>query len=159
MPDILLKENIPLPPEKAFDTFVADMDVWWPRQGVFPYSFAPKTTFPRHIRFEAQLGGRYFETFADGSEYTIGHITAWDPPASLEYTWRDPTWSGVTLIRVSFIAETGRTAVTYQQDGFAEAGVEWLIPYYQVGCGQTLAGYVAHCQALFAVQELGLRLD
>ena len=159
MPDILLKENIPLPPEKAFDTFVADMDVWWPRQGVFPYSFAPKTTFPRHIRFEAQLGGRYFETFADGSEYTIGHITAWDPPAKVEYTWRDPTWSGETLIRVSFIAETGRTAVTYQQDGFAEAGVEWLIPYYQVGCGQTLAGYVAHCQALFAVQQLGLRLD
>ena len=87
MPDILLKENIPLPPEKAFDTFVADMDVWWPRQGVFPYSFAPKTTFPRHIRFKAQLGGRYYETFADGSEYTIGHITAWDPPAKV---WNTP---------------------------------------------------------------------
>ncbi len=159
MPDILLKESIPLPPEKAFDTFVADMDMWWPRQGVFPYSFAPKTTFPRRIRFEAQPGGRYYETFADGSEYTIGHITAWNPQARLEYTWRDPTWSGETLIRVSFVAEKGGTAVTYQQDGFAEAGVEWLIPYYQVGCVQTLAGYVAHCHALFSVQELGLRLD
>ena len=52
-------------------------DIWWPRQGVFPYSFAPKSTFPRHIRFEAQLNGRYYETFADDSEYEIGRITVW----------------------------------------------------------------------------------
>ena len=53
---------------------------WWPRQGVFPYSFAPKSTRPLHIRFEATPGGRYYETFADGSEYVIGTISVWSPP-------------------------------------------------------------------------------
>ena len=42
----------------------------------------------------------------------------------------------------------------YEQDGFAAAGVPELIPYYQIGCGQTLAAYIAHCEALHALQRL-----
>ena len=159
MPDIRLEVTVALPPERAFDVFTEQMDSWWPSQGVFPYSFAPKSTFPRHIRFEPQLDGRYYETFADGSEYTIGRITEWQPPTQLAYTWRDPTWAGDTLIQLIFTSADEGARVTYQQSGFEAAGVGWLIPYYRVGCAQTLAGYVAHCRALRAVQELGLSLD
>ncbi len=159
MPDVRIQHTLPLPPHEAFDVFVQQMDVWWPRQGVFPYSFAPKSTRPQHIRFEAQAGGRYYETFADGSEYVIGRITAWEPPAHLAYTWRDPTWQDATSIELHFSAEGEDTRVTYQQDGFAGAGVEWLIPYYRVGCGQTFAAYIAQCRALYAVQALGLSQD
>ena len=157
MPDVHLQKTVPLPPHTAFDVFVEKMDLWWPRQGVFPYSFAPKSTGPLYIRFEAQLGGPYFETFADGSEYVIGHITVWQPPTELTYTWRDPTWGGSTNIRLHFAADGEGTRVTYEQDGFADAGVAWLVPYYQIGCRQTFAAYVAHCRALQALQELNIR--
>ena len=154
MADVELQERVPLPPEQAFDAFVQQMDVWWPRRGVFPYSFAPETTRPLHIRFEGKLGGRYYETFADESEYDIGTISAWNPPAALAYSWRDPTWEGSTEIRLRFTPEGEATRVTYTQDGFASAGVPWLIPYYQIGCQQTLSAYIAHCRALNALQAL-----
>ena len=156
MPDVKLELTVPLPLERAFATYVDDMNTWWPRRGVFPYSFAPKDTFPRHIRFEARLNGRYFETFADGGEFTIGRISAWDPPKSLSYGWRDPAWPGETLITLDFAEDAEGTSVAYAQDGFAAAGVPQLIPYYQIGCRQTLAAYVAHCRALHELDAAGL---
>ncbi|MDE2856432.1 MAG: SRPBCC domain-containing protein [Chloroflexota bacterium] len=155
MPDVFLQETVPLPPQAAFDTFVRQMDVWWPRQGVFPYSFAPEGAFPRRIRFEAALNGRYYETFSDGGEYEIGRITVWQPPAALGYTWRDPAWAGQNQISLRFDAKGEATLVTYEQDGFGDAGVPDLIPYYQIGCRQTLSAYVAHCRAIFELGQLG----
>ena len=154
MADVELQERVPLTQRQAFEVFVDGMNTWWPRRGVFPYSFAPETTRPLHIRFEGELGGRYYETFADGSEYLIGSITLWNPPAELAYTWRDPTWEGSTKIQIRFEATDDETRVMYTQDGFASAGVPWLIPYYQIGCQQTLSAYIAHCRALSALQML-----
>lgn len=154
MPDVQLEVSLPLAPPQAFDIFVQQMNIWWPRQGVFPYSFAPASTRPLRIEFEAQLGGRYYETFADGSQYVIGRITQWDPPLSLAYSWRDPSWPGETQITLRFAAADAGACVAYEQDGFAKAGVPELVPYYQIGCRQTLAGYVAHCRALRELQAL-----
>lgn len=154
MPEVTLEAAVPLPPQRAFEVFVEQMDVWWPRRGVFPYSFAPASTRPLHIRFEAQNGGRYYETFADGSEYTIGRIINWAPPARLAYTWRDPAWNGETRIQLAFDPCGPGARVVYQQDGFAAAGVPELAAYYQIGCGQTLAAYIAHCRALRQLEEL-----
>ena len=128
---------------------------WWPRQGVFPYSFAPESTRPLSIQFEAQPGGRYYETFADGSQYTIGRIERWAPPSTLAYTWRDPNWPGETSISLQFAAEADGTRVSYLQEGFADADVPDLIPFYQIGCRQTLSSYVAHCRAIHELSQLG----
>jgi len=154
MSDVLLEVNVPLPPEGAFDVFVQQMDVWWPRRGVFPYSFAPDSTRPLHIRFDPQLGGRYYETFLDESEYVIGRITAWAPPAQLAYTWQDPSWPGETQIQLRFSTAADGARVVYEQDGFERAGVPDLAAYYQIGCRQTLSAYVAHCQALSELAQL-----
>lgn len=154
MPDVLIHESVPLLLNQAFDVYVEQMDIWWPRRGVFPYSFAPESTRPLHIRFESEPGGRYYESFADGSEYTIGKISIWDPPAQLAYSWRDPTWPGSTTIDIGFEAAGDNTLLTYSQDGFAAAGVAWLVPYYRIGCEQTLAAYLAHCRALRKLQAL-----
>lgn len=155
MPDVTLEATVPLPPERAFDVFAQQMDLWWPRRGVFPYSFAPEDTRPLHIRFEPELGGRYYESFLDGSEYVIGRISEYQPPERLAYTWRDPSWRGKTRIALSFSAEGEGARVIYEQDGFAEAGVPELAAYYQIGCRQTLSAYVAHCQALYELGNLG----
>ncbi len=152
MPDVKLAVTVPLPPERAFDTFVQQMDIWWPRRGVFPYSFAPAGTRPLHIRFEPRVGGRYYETFLDESEYEIGRIILYQPPQRLTYTWQDPTWRSETQIALAFTDEESGTRVVYQQDGFEGAGVPDLAAYYQIGCRQTLSAYVAHCKAL---HELG----
>lgn len=154
MPDVHLTGTIPLPPQQAFDVFVEQMDTWWPRQGVFPYSFAPKSTRPLYIRLEAGQGGRYYETFADGSEYVIGRVTIWEPPGHLAYTWRDPTWPGETTIELRFEDAGERTRICYEQNGFADAGVPNLAAFYQIGCEQTLAAYIAHCRAWRALRDL-----
>ncbi len=156
MPDVKLELSIPLAPAAAFDVYVEQMDVWWPRQGVFPYSFAPKSTRPWRIQFEPHLGGRYYETFADGSQYVIGRISHWQPPAELDYSWRDPSWPGATTIQIRFIAAGAGTRLRYAQTGFAAAGVPGLAAYYQIGCEQTLAGYAAQCRALHALKTRGL---
>ena len=154
MPDVQLEITVRLPPQGAFDAFVQQMDLWWPRRGVFPYSFAPESTRPLHIRFEPQLGGRYYETFLDESEYEIGRVTAWAPPERLGYTWRDPAWRGETRITLSFAAEGDGARVVYEQDGFAKAGVPDLAAYYRIGCRQTLSAYAAHCRALYELGRL-----
>jgi len=159
MPDTSVQGTVPLTLEEAFDIYVNKMNTWWPRQGVFPYSFAPSTTQPRYIRFEPKIGGRYYETFADDTEYVIGHITDWRPPKFITYTWSDPNWKSETHIQISFTPIESGTKVVCEQDGFASAGVPELIPYYQIGNKQTLAGFFAHCQAVFELQEKGLNFS
>lgn len=154
MPDVKLEDQVPLPPDQAFETFVHQMDNWWLRQGVFPYSFAPEATRPLHIRFEPRLGGRYYETFLDGSDYVIGRINVYQPPTRLSYSWRDPSWHGETEISLSFAADGAGARLRYEQDGFEGAGVPELAAYYQIGCRQTLSAYVAHCQALYELGQL-----
>lgn len=154
MPDTNVSGMAPLPPEDAFEIFVQQINVWWPRQGVFPFSFAPAETYPGHIRFEGGLNGRFYETFADGTEYVIGRITGWDPPNRLCYTWRDPQWPAETTIAVSFNAIADGTEVIHEQSGFVDAGVPKLPPFYEIGNRQTLAGFIAHCRAIFELRTL-----
>jgi len=156
MPDTQVQGVVPLKPEEAFEVYVNQIDSWWPRQGIFPYSFAPATTHPRHIRFEPQIGGRFYETFADGADLLIGRITGWDPPHRLTYTWRDPSWKGETEITISFAAIEQGTEVRHEQSGFAAAGVPELPPYYEIGNRQTLAGFIAQCRAISELREKGL---
>lgn len=154
MADTRVEGFVPLSPPEAFKIFVEQIDTWWPRQGVFPFSFAPKSTSPAHIRFEPQENGRYYETFQDGSEYVIGRITGWYPPEKLVYTWKDPTWKGEITITVFFTASEGGTRFVMEQDGFAGAGQSHLPPYYQIGNRQTLAGFAAHCTAVKELRQL-----
>lgn len=154
MADTHVNGTVPISPKAAFEIFVQQIDTWWPRRGVFPFSFAPSTTYPRHIRFEGEQNGRFYETFADETEYEIGRITGWDPPNRITYTWRDPVWPASTTITVSFNETTNGTEVIHEQSGFANAGVPELPPYYQIGNQQTLSGFIAHCHAIFELQTL-----
>ena len=153
MPDIDVKVIVPVSQEEAFDIYVNQINTWWPRQGIFPYSFAPKETLPLQIRFEPKEGGQFYEVFQNASEYVIGEIIKWDPPNRIIYTWKDPAWKGKTSITVSFKIIDNGTEVTHEQSGFLEAGEPDLPPFYEIGNRQTLAGYVAHCIAIHEMKS------
>ena len=144
--------TVPLSPAKAFEVFTHQIDTWWPRAGVFPYSFAPSTTKPDHICFSRQE--QLHERFADGTDYTIGDVLEWDPPNRVVHEWRDPSWSAPTIVSVTFDHAGHFCTVTQRQDGFDEAGVADLLPYYDIGNRQVFASYVAHCNAIHELQLL-----
>ncbi|HEY4717401.1 MAG TPA: SRPBCC domain-containing protein [Anaerolineales bacterium] len=116
--------SIAAPVEKVFNAYVNHIDEWWLRKGAkYRYSFAPKEVEPKHIQFEAKLGGRLYETFADGNQYVIGKITEWAPSSKLAYTWRDPSWKTETLIEIRFEQVGEQTMLHLRHSGFEAAGL------------------------------------
>lgn len=107
----------------VFNVYVNRIDEWWPRIGKYKYSFAPDSTEPAHIRFVAEEGGRFYEEFADGSEYTIGEVEVYDPPNEIVYTWKAPEWASPTRVRVRFVQSGSTTTVMVEHTGF-EDGAE-----------------------------------
>ena len=107
----------------VFNVYVDRIDEWWPRRGAkFRYSFAPDTTEPRHIRMESERGGRFYEEFADGSEYTIGSVEVYDPPHEIVYSWQAPDWPEPTRVRVRFVQSGDTTTVMVEHTGFPDDG-------------------------------------
>jgi len=132
--------------DAVFDAYVEHIDSWWIRRGRYRYSFAPETTEPRTIRFEPRRGGRFYEEFADGSQYTIGEIVEIDPPELLRYTWKAPDWPAVTTITVRFTEHEGRTTVAVTHEGFGVDGVPDIGESYADGLREILGGLKAWAQ-------------
>ena len=68
-------------PARCFEVFTADLFSWWPK------SHALSTEVMTHSEIEPHVGGRFYARFADGKEIDTGHVTVWDPPARLVFTW------------------------------------------------------------------------
>ena len=132
--------------DRVFDAYVHHIDSWWIRRGTYRYSFAPETTEPRHIRFDPRLDGRFYEEFADGSQYTIGRIVGWEPPEMFSYTWKAPEWPLETTITVRFTEGEGQTQVEVTHSGFEAVGMGHLGEGYAVGLREILGGLKAWVQ-------------
>ena len=68
----------------------------------------------------ARVGGRLYESRPDGSEYEIGRLTAYEPPAVVAFTWRAPSWELSTQVEVRFIAEGDATLVELEHRGWEQ---------------------------------------
>jgi len=66
----------------TFHTFVRTIGLWWPLQ---PFSAGQDQV--RQVTFEQHLGGRVYETWADGTTVDWGEVLAWDPPHRFTMTW------------------------------------------------------------------------
>lgn len=131
-------------PDRVFRAWVEEIDAWWPRRGTYRYSFAPESTEPDSIRFEPQPGGRFFERFADGTEFEIGRIVRWEPPHRLTYTWRAPGWRDDSTVDVAFVAlPEGRTRVELTHTDLA-APIE---DGYATGVREILAAFATAMHA------------
>ena len=132
--------------EKVFSAYVDKINEWWPRQGEDNrYSWPPEGVEPKDILFEAKLGGRYYERFADGSEFVIGQITEYDPPHKLSYTWQGRDWPGDSLIQVRFEASGGGTLLSLTHSGFEIFGedADTIAEGYSMGTKEILGIFQA----------------
>ena len=86
--------------EATFDLFTGDLTGWWPSDR---FSFAPGRV--AEVIMEPFAGGRFYERYTDGGEYTIGEVLAWDRPTAVTFTWRHHEWAAPTEVSVRFVAE------------------------------------------------------
>jgi uncharacterized protein YndB with AHSA1/START domain len=98
-------------PEISFRVFCEKMHEWWPG------SFGGKDA---KLFLEGRVGGRFYERRPDGTEYEIGHVTAYQPPSVVAFTWRAPSWDVHTQVEVRFAPEDTGTRVLLEHRGFEQ---------------------------------------
>jgi uncharacterized glyoxalase superfamily protein PhnB/uncharacterized protein YndB with AHSA1/START domain len=108
--------TVRLDPDRAFDAFTSDMEIWYPR-GPHSFNFPDRTV---GIVLEPGVGGRWREVWGDGDGYEIGRVLAWEPGRRLLLSYRnrylpeDP----LTEIEVRFEPAPGGTRVTLEHRGW-----------------------------------------
>lgn len=118
-PGLFIALRVAAPPERAFDAFTRDIGLWWQPNALF--QFVPgKPGGAGRLAFETGVGGRFTETFADGSVFEIGRITAWEPPARLAFTWRQASFAPdqLTHVEVRFEPLSDGTRVSVRHEGW-----------------------------------------
>ena len=101
--DEVLTRSITLacPVEHAFKVFTDKIDLWWPRS---------------HLRHrDASLsfeGEALIERSADGSAWTMGEVTAMEPPHLLALDWFPGSPGAPTSVEIRFAADGDGTIIT-----------------------------------------------
>lgn len=98
-------------PEISFRVFCEHISEWWPG------GFGGKDA---KVFMEGRVGGRFYERRADGTEYQIGQVTAYQPPSIVAFTWRAPSWEVTTRVEIRFSPEEGGTRVELEHSGWEQ---------------------------------------
>jgi hypothetical protein len=108
------------PRPHTFETFVGTMGTWWP---VNPFSAGKDRV--RDVTVERRVGGRVYETWADGTHVDWGELLAWEPPERFAMTWA--IVSALTEVELTF-AELGPalTKVSVVHSGWEKLSDEQL---------------------------------
>lgn len=103
-------------PERAFAVFVEEIGAWWKPNSLFQTTPRP----PGLMAFEGGAGGRLVETLANGKQFEIGRILAWEPPHRLVFSWRQASFPPelLTEVAVSFEPVGEETRVSVEHSGF-----------------------------------------
>jgi uncharacterized protein YndB with AHSA1/START domain len=127
-------------PDDAFRIFTAEIGAWWPA------GFSGKGS---RLSMETFLGGRFIEIRADGTEYEIGRLTAYQPPHLVAFTWRAPSWDNVTTqVEVRFSAAGDGTRVELEHSGWEQdAKTRDVRNNYNNGWESILGYYLNRCAA------------
>jgi len=126
-------------PEDAFSLFTTRMTEWWPMQR---FTFGPGKS--DEVVMEPYIGGRFYERYTDGNEFTIGEVLAWDPPRRVVFTWRG-RWSMPTEVSVQFTPQEPLvTRVQMEHAGWERLGGNGLElrNQYSNGWPAVLAAFV-----------------
>ena len=140
--DLTIRKSIRVEraPEISFKVFCEEIGAWWPG------GFGGKDT---RLAMETRVGGRFFETRSDGTEYEIGRLTAYEPPRIVAFTWRAPSWDATTQVEIRFFAEgADATRIELEHSGW-EQGTKprEFHGNYSSGWGTILEHYLKHFEA------------
>ena len=111
------------PQKKAFEVFTAGIDRWWPKGHGIGSAPLVKSVI------EPFKGGRWFTTHEDGTEATVGHVLAWEPPSRFLFSWEiNSSWKPDSTIasevEVRFTADGVATLVELEHRKFEVLGQE-----------------------------------
>lgn len=119
--------SVPAGAERAFQTFTAGIDNWWPRE-----HHVGGSPLKRNV-IEGHLGGRCFGQHEDGSESDWGKVIVWEPPQRFVMAWMiTPAWthepdiSRASEVEVRFTPQAdGTTRVDLEHRHFERIGEGW----------------------------------
>jgi uncharacterized protein YndB with AHSA1/START domain len=108
-------------PDRAFAEFTAGMGNWWLR------SHSLTRAGQVSVTIEPVVGGRWFETGADGQECDWGAVRVWDPPGRVVLLWAlNADWAtdppADTEVEVTFRAEGSGTRVDLEHRNLGSYG-------------------------------------
>lgn len=105
-------------PDAAFRRFTEGIAGWWPLA-----THSVSESADAACAIEGGIGGRIYETGADGAEHLWGTVTAWDPPRRLAFTWHPgrPADTGQE-VEVTFRPEGDGTRVDLVHSGWERLG-------------------------------------
>ncbi|MEU8663562.1 SRPBCC domain-containing protein [Actinoplanes philippinensis] len=134
--------------EHTFEVFVRDIGVWWPAR---PHSLGQERVVS--VTVERELGGRVYETWADGSQVGWGEVIAWDPPERFGMTWT--ILPAVTEVELTFTAlAPALTRVALEHRGWDRlteeqlAGATSVPGGYEAGWKRILEIFVQHVEGV-----------
>ena len=113
---ILVALRIAAARERVFAAFTREIHLWWRPNPLF--GFTRRTD--GKLAIEPEPGGRFTETYPDGSSFEIGRITTWEPPALIAFTWRQASFADdqATEVEVRFETVGAETRVTVEHRGW-----------------------------------------
>ena len=121
---IRIEFDVACPVERAFETWAARIDTWWPAD----HTVSAEEDLT--VVLEPRPGGRIFERRTNGIEHDWGQVTIWEPPTRLGYTWHlNRDRSDATDVEIRFIpraADTTRVEIEHRGwERLGAAGQDW----------------------------------
>jgi Activator of Hsp90 ATPase homolog 1-like protein len=113
--------TVPIAPADAFRLFTDGMSTWWPLPSHSVYD-----TEATGVVIEPRVGGRVYETTADGRTADWGIISAWEPGEHLAMSWHPGNEPGLaTHVDIHFVAtDDGGTMVDVVHTGWEVRGAD-----------------------------------
>jgi Activator of Hsp90 ATPase homolog 1-like protein len=111
---VLVALRVPVDPLLAFEVFTREIGSWWQSNGLFAVTAEGDGT----LAFEPRAGGLLWTTLANGAQFEIGRIAAWEPGARLVFSWRQASFAPeqATEVEVRFegVGEETRISVEHR---------------------------------------------
>jgi uncharacterized protein YndB with AHSA1/START domain len=113
---VLVALRIAAARERVFEAFTREIGLWWRPNPMF--LFAGRTD--GKLAIEPGLGGRFTETYPDGTAFEIGRVTLWEPDMRLGLSWRQASFADEqsTEVEVRFETVGPETRVTVEHRGW-----------------------------------------